>query len=226
MIDNILVCRFCNKECKNANSLRNHERLCKCNPNRSKIVSNFTKYNLLRKEGKIIRKGVNQFTKAVELGIEKPIVSDETKDKIRKKAQLRRHTAEEREHLSKIMSQIARENPEKYSISQIHKRTKHFTYQGYRIDGEWELIVAKYLDSQNIRWEKCSSCFEYVWLEKSHCYYPDFYLPDFHRYIEVKGYETPRDLEKYKVVKNLILIKLKEINLIKKNQYNIINMLS
>ena len=29
-----LVCQFCNKECKNRNSLCNHERLCKLNPNR------------------------------------------------------------------------------------------------------------------------------------------------------------------------------------------------
>lgn len=27
-------CKFCNKECKNDNSLRNHERLCKNNPDR------------------------------------------------------------------------------------------------------------------------------------------------------------------------------------------------
>lgn len=30
----MLYCKFCNKECKNANSLRNHERLCKENSNR------------------------------------------------------------------------------------------------------------------------------------------------------------------------------------------------
>lgn len=34
----MLVCKFCNKECKNDNSLRNHERLCKANPD--KQVSN------------------------------------------------------------------------------------------------------------------------------------------------------------------------------------------
>ena len=28
------ICKFCEKVCKNANSLRNHERLCKQNPNR------------------------------------------------------------------------------------------------------------------------------------------------------------------------------------------------
>lgn len=28
----MLICKYCSKECKNANSLRNHERLCKSNP--------------------------------------------------------------------------------------------------------------------------------------------------------------------------------------------------
>lgn len=28
------ICKYCNKICKNANSLRNHERLCKLNPNK------------------------------------------------------------------------------------------------------------------------------------------------------------------------------------------------
>lgn len=32
-----LHCKYCNKECKNLNSLRNHERLCKSNPNRQHI---------------------------------------------------------------------------------------------------------------------------------------------------------------------------------------------
>lgn len=31
---NMLKCRYCGKECKNDNSLRNHERLCRQNPNR------------------------------------------------------------------------------------------------------------------------------------------------------------------------------------------------
>lgn len=32
-------CSFCQKECKNENSLRNHERLCKFNPNKQEISS-------------------------------------------------------------------------------------------------------------------------------------------------------------------------------------------
>ena len=32
-----LFCRYCKKECKNANSLRNHERLCKKNEARQEM---------------------------------------------------------------------------------------------------------------------------------------------------------------------------------------------
>lgn len=38
-----MECKFCGKECKNDNSLRNHERLCHNNPNRDE--SPFVKYN-------------------------------------------------------------------------------------------------------------------------------------------------------------------------------------
>lgn len=59
------ICRFCGSERKNGNSLRNHERLCKENPNRQQ--SALMKYNVLRlNKG---HKGHNQFTKAKELGI-------------------------------------------------------------------------------------------------------------------------------------------------------------
>ena len=37
------ICKYCGKECKNLNSLRNHERLCRNNPNRQQ--SNYVKHN-------------------------------------------------------------------------------------------------------------------------------------------------------------------------------------
>lgn len=44
------ICKFCGKICKNANSLRNHERLCKSNPNQDvkslqKLRENVKKWN-------------------------------------------------------------------------------------------------------------------------------------------------------------------------------------
>lgn len=42
-MENDCVCKFCGKPCLNPNSLRNHERLCKKNPNRK--ISPFVKWN-------------------------------------------------------------------------------------------------------------------------------------------------------------------------------------
>ena len=84
-----------------------------------------------------------------------------------------------------------------------------------------ELLFVKYLDQLNIRWERCKTPFEYIWNNSTHSYYPDFYLSDYDVFIEVKGYETARDLEKYKVVPNLYVIRKNEIKLIQSNLFNI-----
>jgi hypothetical protein len=72
-------CKFCEKVCKNDNSLRNHERLCHKNPDRQIIVSNFIEFNKKRKEQNI--KGTNHFVKSRQLGLPIPLMSDETKKK-------------------------------------------------------------------------------------------------------------------------------------------------
>lgn len=63
-MENILICQYCGKECKNDNSKRSHERLCKSNPNRAE--SNFVKYNASD------HKASNQFIKAKALGLPIP----------------------------------------------------------------------------------------------------------------------------------------------------------
>ena len=52
------ICKYCGKECKNINSLRNHERFCKSNPNRKE--SPFVKYNKIR--GDVWNKGLTKET--------------------------------------------------------------------------------------------------------------------------------------------------------------------
>lgn len=102
-------CRYCNKICKNANSLRNHERLCKLNPNRS--ISKFEDIEWQKnKTGD--GKGINKFIKAKQLGIIIK-VSDETKEKIRKKAKNRKHSKETKEKISKSMHAYLLKNPDK-----------------------------------------------------------------------------------------------------------------
>ena len=57
------ICRYCGRECKNANSLRNHERLCKLNPNyQINPMKNKIPWNKGRKGGE------NQYTKAKKEG--------------------------------------------------------------------------------------------------------------------------------------------------------------
>lgn len=102
-------CRYCNKLCKNANSLRNHERLCKLNPNRS--MSKFEDIEWQKnKTGD--GKGTNRFIKAKKLGIELK-VSCETKAKISRSKVGKKHTEETKLKISNSMKKYLFNNPDK-----------------------------------------------------------------------------------------------------------------
>lgn len=67
--------------------------------------------------------------------------------------------------------------------------------------GNWELEYAKYLDDNNINWKLNQKRFKYVSKHlptKSGYYKPDFYLIDKNEYVEIKGYETEIDHDKWK----------------------------
>ena len=61
-----MYCIFCSKECKNDNSKRNHERLCKSNPNRAKVcldginAANKTKRSCAFCEKEVSRANMNR----------------------------------------------------------------------------------------------------------------------------------------------------------------------
>lgn len=208
-----LYCQYCNKECKNLNSLRQHEIRCKQNPNKINLdyLSNrdYTNFNW---------NPSNQFIKAKQEG-KKYKVSEETKNKLKKSWLGKKHTKEEIEKISNGMKIAVRKYPESYSASNVCGRVKHYDYKGFKIDGLWELEVAKYLDSKNIKWIKPMNGFEYKWNNDIHIYYPDFYLPEYDYYIEVKGYQREQDIYKWQSVPNLIIIKNKEIKAIRENSY-------
>lgn len=211
------ICRYCGRICKNDNSLRNHERLCKENPDRQILVSNFIKWNGYRK-GKKLQNSSNQYIKAKELGIEYHI-SDETKEKLSNARKGKPHTIESINKISLKMKEIAKDNPN-YSFSK-NKYFKKEIINGFRMDSSWESIFANYLNKNNIKWIKNKKPFRYIFENEEHSYYPDFYLEDFNLYVEIKGQETERDKAKYKVVDNLLVLRAKEINEINKNEFNI-----
>ena len=209
----MLTCKFCNKQCKNNNSLKNHERLCPSNADR--VYTN----------GMLGKKGSNQYTKARELGLPDPVMSDETRLKISIANQSQIWDDTRRKNFSATMIQAVKDYPDSYTASNVCGRIKIEEYNGEKFHGKWEVVVAKWFDDNNIMWERKVDPFEYYWNNSIHLYFPDFYLPNYDVYIEVKGYETERDRCKWSVIPNLVVIKKNEIKLIKKNEFALLDQL-
>lgn len=72
------------------------------------------------------------------------------------------------------------------------------------LQSSWELAYAKYLDLNNIIWERNMKRFYYTdLLGNSRYYIPDFYLAEDDLYIEIKGFKTSNDDLKWRTIKNL-----------------------
>ena len=92
--------------------------------------------------------------------------------------------------------------------------------------GTWELIVAEFLFENNIKFTNEVKPIEYLWSEdnKIHLYFPDFYLPEIDKFIEVKGFERQRDIDKWSSFENeesLIILKDNEIKQIKNKTFDL-----
>lgn len=89
----------------------------------------------------------------------------------------RKHTEEEKEHLSKI----AKQN----NFGGWHT-SKTYDYKGIKLDSSYELEFAKSLDKNNIVWKRPKS---FTWNKdnKSHRYYPDFFIPSLNVYVDTKN---------------------------------------
>lgn len=184
-------CKFCDLKFKN---VKFHELFCKLNPQR--------------------RKGANQFTKYPDCK-----VSDETKRKLSDSNRGQLWSEEWKRRHSIIMKRAVKNNPESYSSSNVCGRVKKYTFNGMTFTGKWELEVAKSLHSNNIRFTNIVDPFEYIWEDDVHLYFPDFYLSDYDIYIEVKGYKRERDICKWNVVKNLLVITKLEMKHINDNDF-------
>jgi hypothetical protein len=138
-------------------------------------------------------------------------VTPEGRAKIIETGKLQKWTDEKREKHSVSMRKAVLANPESYTSNNVCGRVVIEDYNGEKFHGKWELAVAKWLDKNNIKWERKIKPFSYFWNDKWHLYFPDFYLPTLDKYVEVKGYERERDRCKWAVVPNLIVLKRKEI---------------
>lgn len=203
------ICKYCQSKRKNKNSLTNHERYCKENPNRAISYFESHKEELAKIHSQ--RVPSNQYTKAKRLGLPIPEVSIETRAIHAKnsKAHADRYWSIEENHIkhSIAMKKAVADHPDSYSKYNVCGRVKHINYNGHIFKGTWEVIAAKWLDKQNISWTSEEHILEYQWQDSTHTYFPDFFVSSLDMYIEVKGFKRDRDIAKWNSVnKHLIIL--------------------
>ena len=118
------------------------------------------------------------------------------------------------------MKKAVEKNPEAYTSSN-RGRTKQIIYNNIKFHGSWELKFYQWCESNNVNCIRNSTGFKYNWFGER-TYFPDFYLPDYDTYVEVKGYKTERDDAKWSQFPNKLLTVVKKdmINIIK-NSYEL-----
>lgn len=181
------ICKYCGRICKNANSLRNHERLCKQNPNHQE--SPWVKYNKLVESG-VKDKFHNQYVKAKFLGI-KYKISEETRikmSKIRKGVHLSEET---KKKISLGRKRFLDDHPEMVPFKLNHSSKQSYPERYFQIIFYKENIDLKY-HLQVKRYEL------------------DFYNKEKKRYVEIDGeqhftskYMINHDIERNEFLKNL-----------------------
>lgn len=170
-----LECQFCGKICKNRNSLCNHERLCKQNPNRQ-IIKTVCREGFNNPGRTAWNKGLNKYTnesvanQAKSLKEHYAITDGTFKGK--------HHTNESRIKISLANAGNTKGN-----------RSKKGYYKGIYCGSSYELVYVIYNLDHNISFKRCDKYYEYEYKGLKHLYFPDFELSD-GTIIEIKGYHT------------------------------------
>lgn len=214
MIRNKVQCSSCSRMISLTNHKR-HEAVCD-GPKVKKVRGVDYDPNAGYKSG--ARVGKNQYTKSQELGIERPVLSDETREK--HSSNIRARNLNESEITRNKRKETIRKKIDAGEWHVSLARKMHRTYKGIDLHGSWELAYAKYLDEHNVPWERCKQVFIYQFEGKELRYTPDFFLPETSQYVEIKGYKVPKDEAKWgqfpKDLKLKVLMKqdLKDLNII------------
>lgn len=153
-------------------------------------------------------------------------LTKETSEEIRKTAEKVSATAQRKiAEGTFVPTRMGQEARKKLSVEQsLNNRggkCKWFDYKGQKLQGTWELNIAKKLDEMNIDWYK-PKVHRDVWTyeldgqEKS--YTPDLFLKEHDVYLEIKGYWWGDDKRKMEAVRQQH--PEKKIVIIEKNEYN------
>ena len=171
-----LNCQYCGKECKNKNSLCNHERLCKLNPDRDTINAYIARKALKDLNKQIWNKGL---TKETDDRIKKQV---DTYNKNKDKHKSSVHPASDSQIDKMMKSYKLTLNSRKMNGRYLYKFGH---YKGINCDSGWELAFLVYMldHGENIRRNK--EGFDYFIDNEKHRFYPDFIIDD--TYYEIKG---------------------------------------
>ena len=205
-------CRFCNKECKNKNSLVNHERLCKQNPDYdsnkfecefcgrtfSRINSYKAHLNRCKSNPDVNNittnynpwnKGLTKYDneKLMEKSINQSnrIKSGEVIGAFGRRGNNNFSCSSEiRAKISASMKGNHNNNP------QVTGRGKKGWYKGIFCSSTYELAFLIYCFDHNIDVKRYDGFYIYSYGGKTRRYYPDFIINN--TLVEIKGYYTPQ----------------------------------
>lgn len=208
-------CRFCNQNIR-VKDLNKHEIWCDNNPNYDKVRVFFK-----NDPNKIL----NQYTKSILLGLPQYVASEETRQKLAKHSKNIQWTDEKRKKHSDAMKLAVVNNPESYKKS--NRRGKRIKKYDMDFDSPWELDFYEWCLKNNIAVIDYTGFFKYEFEGNIHNYNPDYYLPDYNLYVEVKGYHDEKDLCKWSnFTKDLTILFHNEMKMIWKDTMNIDHILS
>ena len=180
---------ICGKEFINRQSFNGHKSHCKAN---------------LESKGKSTRPSNFSFRKKSTRGI--PLTEDHkekiAKSLLGKSKGIAGNPEKERMRKEKI-SQTMKANPSAGGLREGSGRGVKTWYESpiagrVYLRSTYELIYAKFLDVQGIKWQANKKAFEYLFEDRVRHYYPDFYLVEEDCYVEVKGFKTKQDDAKWK----------------------------
>lgn len=178
----MLLCEFCNKECKNKNSYTQHSIRCNLNPN--KII-------VKRSPNAGARKGCIPYNKGKKMSTEQKLkISISVKNN--PNCTGRAHTIEKEQlRISKIKSKALLNNG---GYRKGSGRGKQGWYKGIYCDSSWELAFVIFHLDNNIKIERYSGIRKYIFENKERNYYPDFIVNNV--IYEIKGFETEQSKAK------------------------------
>jgi len=153
------ICRYCGRICKNTNSLRNHEHLCKENPNRQIIKSNFIEYNKRKHEG-IISAWNKGLTKETDERVAKAANTLKNGYKTGKYKYVYPYTEE---GIKRWKNGCKRGGG--YRKNAGH--SKKGWYKGIWCDSSWELAFLIYHLDHNLSIKRCTDERTYIYNEKN-----------------------------------------------------------